>query len=111
MVLVFVLSTFLSPANAVTIEYLEDTYTFSDEEREVIQTIANTTEIEVRELLPALEDDLVLIVTAGKYVIAQTGEGGIALATGRVQWMVDPERAEGVVTIAKAEGELILVGN
>ena len=102
-VLVFVLITFHSQANAITIEFLEDTYTFSDEEREVIQSIADATEIEVRELLPALDEDLVLIVTAGKYVIAHTGEGGMALAAGRVQWTVDPERAGGVVTIAKAQ--------
>ena len=89
------------PARAVNVEYHDDVYSFTQNERAVIQLIADATEKEVRAHLSGLAEPLVLIVRTGKYVIEQTGETGTALSAGTVQWTVDHQRPEGVVTIAR----------
>jgi len=90
-------------ALAVTIQYPNKKgYQFTDEERKTIQLIADTTEKEVRKLLPTLDDELVLQVRAGKFVIEETGELGGALSPGTVSWTVDSDRSEGVIAIINA---------
>lgn len=103
-VAVALLLTALGPsAHAVTVQFQDEPYQFSKEERSVIREIANATEAEVRKLLPALDDELTLVVVSGKNVIEQTSEGGVALAPGTVLWTLDHERSGGAIAIARAQ--------
>ena len=97
--LVALLSVSMS-ARAINVEF--SGVEFSNEERSVIASIAETTETEVREVLPTLDLNLVLVVKTGTFVIEQTGETGKALSPGTIQWTVDNSRPEGVIAIARA---------
>jgi hypothetical protein len=89
-------------ARAITVEYpSQDGHVFSTDERQTIQRIADQTEREVRRILPKLPQEIVLEVRAGTDVISETGDNGVALDPGRIGWMVDATRAEGVKAIAE----------
>ena len=92
-ILIFLFS--IQQAHGVTIEFKEENYKFTAEERDVVQLIADVAEAEVRELLPTLDEQILLIVNTGKFVIEITGEGGMALSAGTVLWTVDHERRAG----------------
>ncbi len=102
-VVIFLISmSAVSHVHAVTVEFQDENYEFTVEERDVVQSIADDTEIEVRKLLPSLDTDIVLVVSSSKYVIDITGEGGMAMSAGQVLWTVDHERPGGVIGIANA---------
>jgi erythromycin esterase len=89
--------------HAISIEYSEsDGYTFSEAERSAIQDIAESSESEVRSVLPQLTEGLTLQVRNGLEVIESTGESAAVVGPKRIVWIVDPGRAEGVTAIAKA---------
>lgn len=67
---------------------------------ERIVAIAESTAAEVGQLLPALSEDILLWVRAGKDVIPETGEGGASLRPGLVEWVVDPDRTGGILECA-----------
>lgn len=64
---------------------------FTSENLQLIQSIADQAEKDVRKSLPSLEDDIYLELTTGTEVIDSTGELGIALDTNRMRWVVNPE--------------------
>jgi hypothetical protein len=67
-----------------------------------IAGIAEAAASEVRRFLPDLNPDILLWVRAGTDVIPETGVGGMSLRPGLVEWVVDPERAGGMVNSAEA---------
>ena len=67
----------------------------------LIQTLVDQAEHEVRQSLPALEEDIYLELTTGTEVIDSTGELGIALDTNRMRWVVNPASGP-VADIAKS---------
>ncbi len=80
--------------DAVQVEfYTIDGYTFSDEDKRALRSIANETALEVRRLLPELPELLRLKVQPGHDVIPETGEGASAFPPDSVYWTVDPKRA------------------
>jgi hypothetical protein len=85
-------------AHDITVEFhFAEGHHFSQTERTAVQTVADSTTIEVRRFLPALPDDLVLKVQAGKNGISETGETASSLQPNVVWWTVDPNRTGGVV--------------
>lgn len=83
-------------------------YVFSSAERRAIQNIADATAREVRRVLPALPNELVLRVDASKKVIPETGENGSAAPPNVVYWTVDPSIRGGVEAIVRDELRLSL---
>jgi hypothetical protein len=89
-------------AHRTTVEfYATEGYRFSPAEREIIQTIADTTALEVERVLPTLPQHLVLKVRAGKKVIPETGETGELAPPQTVYWTVDPNRDIGEIVQTK----------
>ena len=76
-------------------------HAFSVTERRTIARIAGSTMREARQHLPALAPQITLRVRSGKDVIPELGAGATAIAPDWVQWTVDPDNAQGVVTIAE----------
>jgi len=66
-----------------------------------VASIAGAAASEVRRFLPALNPDILLWVRAGTDVIPETGEAGMSLRPGLVEWVVDPQRAGGIVNSAE----------
>jgi Predicted Zn-dependent protease (DUF2268) len=88
----------------ITVEFhVAEGHNFSRAERRAIQTVADSTTIEVRRFLPALPPDLVLKVQAGKQGTPETGETPSTLQPNIVLWTVDPNRAGGVVATVRSE--------
>jgi hypothetical protein len=83
--------------------YFADSYHFSESERRAIHKVADATVIEVRHFLPALPQDLVLRVQAGKDVIPETGETARAIPPNAVRWIVDTSRTGGVTATVQKE--------
>lgn len=79
-----------------------DAHAFTEEERRVIRGLAAEAVAEVAALLPGTPERIELVVEAGPRVIPETGDGGAAVAPGRISWMVDPDRPGGVLAIARA---------
>jgi hypothetical protein len=67
-----------------------------------IREIADSTAAEVSQLLPALDCEILLWVRAGKDVIPETGELGMSLRPGLIEWVVDPDRPGGILDCAEA---------
>lgn len=86
----------------VDVEYREVEHGFSWAERRTIERIAKDTVAEVRRLLPALPDRLVLRVDADGNVSEVTFATAAAVAPNRLYWTVDPERGNGVAATAVA---------
>lgn len=78
----------------------EDKRYFPDEARELIGELAESTEAEVRQVLPGIPDEIELAVQASGIVIAETGCNGAAVSAQRVVFTVDPVRPGGVSMIA-----------
>ncbi|MDX1394865.1 MAG: DUF2268 domain-containing putative Zn-dependent protease [Gemmatimonadota bacterium] len=90
-------------APVLDVEFVDaEAYAFTDDDRAFITEVATTTLAEVAEMLPTLPDHVELTVQAGDAVIPETGDGGSALAPGRIAWTVDPGRAGGVEAIVRA---------
>ena len=89
--------------NPEVVFYSSDGHHFSPTERRTIERIARATATEVKQILPALADQLTLRVEAGDNVIPETGETASAHPPNVVYWTVDPNRAGGIVAIANAE--------
>jgi hypothetical protein len=88
----------------VTVQfYIVDGYGFSQAERDLIQDIADSTAIEVEQLLPTLPTQLILKVQAGRVVSPDTGEAASVVRPNTVRWTVDPHRTRVVSAIAQAE--------
>ena len=85
----------------VDFEYREVAHTFSRAERRTIERIAEDTVAEVRQLLPALPDRLVLRVDADDNVSEVTFATAAAVVPNRLYWSVDPERGDGVAATAE----------
>jgi hypothetical protein len=83
--------------------YIVDGHRFSQTERDLIQHIADSTAIEVGQLLPTLPTQLILKVQAGKVVNPYTGEAASVVRPNTVHWTVDPHGSGGVSGIAEAE--------
>lgn len=83
-------------------------YEFSRTERQDIQEIVDATAREVRRVLPALPEQLVLRVNAGPKVIPETGETGSTFSTNVVYWTVDPNQLGGVEAIVHRQLRLTL---
>lgn len=76
-----------------------DDYAFTSDDTVAIAAEVDRAEPEVRLLLPALRQRLNLVVSTGKAVIPETGEGGFAVSPDTVNWTVDPAR--GVTEVAR----------
>ena len=85
----------------VDVEYREVEHAFSRAERRTIERIAEDTVAEVRELLPAVPDRLVLRVDADDNVSEVTLATAAAVVPDRLYWTVDPERGDGVAATAE----------
>jgi hypothetical protein len=86
--------------------FVIDGHELSTEERQLIESIADSTAREVKKLLPALALPVRLRVQAGREeeVIPETGENGNANApAGPVVWTVVPTRPGGVAKIARTQ--------
>jgi len=81
----------------------DDQRYFSAEARRVIRGLADSTEAEVRALLPGLPEEIELAVQSGDQVIPETGAGGMAFSPLRVVLVLDPSRPEGVASIARTQ--------
>lgn len=66
-----------------------------------IQSVAMTTTAEVVRLLPTVKPDFLLWVRLGADVIAETGEVGVSVAPGLIEWVVDPTAPGGIVEVAR----------
>lgn len=77
-------------------------YVFSDEDRRVVEEVAETAIEEVAPLLEGEPSRIELVVQAGSSVIPETGDAGAAQAPGRIGWTVDPGRPGGVLAVARA---------
>jgi hypothetical protein len=66
-----------------------------------IAEIGEAAASEVRQFLPELNSDILLWVRAGTDVIPETGEVGMSLRPGLVEWVVDPDQAGGVLNSAE----------
>lgn len=75
----------------------------SAENRELIVAIAQSTEIEVRELLPDLPAEILLTVSSGRNVIPEIGVGASSLAPGHIEWVVDVNHRDGVDAIVRTQ--------
>jgi uncharacterized protein YjaZ len=94
----------LNEAMAITVVYPEpNEYAFSEEERETIQSIADTAERDVRALLPLLSNEIVLEVHEGSDVSPNTGHAAQVVAPGRVSFVMDASRSGGVMPIVQAQ--------
>ncbi len=71
-------------------------YSFSWRERRAVERIAVQTADEVRRLLPALPEQLLVKVRAGSSVIPETGEASTAVGPNVVWWDVNPKHEGGV---------------
>lgn len=74
-----------------------DEYSFSSDDARAIRDAAAHTEPEVRLLLPAMRQQLNLVVATGSGVIPETGEVGFAVSPDTVNWTVDASRNVGEV--------------
>ena len=90
-----------APDVELTLEDSE-TYTFSDDERRVILSIAEAALAEIDSNLEGVPDRIELVVKTGKWVIPQYGVNGAALAPNRIGWTVDPDHQDSVITRARA---------
>lgn len=75
-------------------------YPFTPAERRAIARIAGAAAIEARRHLPALPHQITLQVRSGPDVIPELGATAAAVPPDWIVWTVDPEHADGVVTIA-----------
>lgn len=75
---------------------------FSSEARSRIEAIGIRAIADARALLP-LPQRIEIEIADGTRVVPETGEGGVALAPGRIRWVVDAERAGGPAAIAERE--------
>jgi uncharacterized protein YjaZ len=92
------------PVAGMSVEYVQQTkYVFSDIEKQTIQAVADSSEQEVRQVLPQLRADLTLEVTEGPWVTAETGASGSAVAPRRVRVMIDATRDGGVIGTVRRE--------
>jgi hypothetical protein len=97
------------PAPELRVTFVDsDAHAFSGEERETIESIARNALVEIADHLPDAPDDIELVVQTGPQVIPETGEGGVALAPGRIAWTVDPARPGGVIAVARARLRITL---
>ena len=85
----------------VEVEYREVEHAFSGAERRTIERIAEDTVAEVRQLLPAVPDRLVLRVDADDNVSEANFATAAAVVPDRLYWTVDPERGDGVAATAE----------
>ncbi len=98
--LAFLLACAACTEHEVTVEfYPGDGHELTRRERNAIQTIADTTAVEVRRLLPALPARLHLEVETGTKVIEETGETGSSHPPDTVIWRVDATRKGGAAAI------------
>lgn len=87
----------------LAVEFVDSAdYAFSSLDRSKIQAIAEAALLDIRPLLDGEPARIELIVQAGTAVIPETGDGGAALAPGRIGWTVDPKRPGGPVAVASA---------
>jgi predicted Zn-dependent protease DUF2268 len=75
---------------------------FSRAERQVVRALCDSTDVEVRRLLPGLSPLVRLTVCVGRWVIPEYGFTGMSVARGHVRWRVDVTRPGGVEAIARA---------
>jgi uncharacterized protein YjaZ len=83
--------------------YVVDGYRFTEAERELIRSIADSAARETRRALPGLPEELILRVNPGTRVIPETGENGDTAPPNIVYWTVDPHRSGGVAATARAQ--------
>lgn len=76
---------------------------FSDEIRALIVAIAERTEMEVRELLPDLPEEILVTVSSGRDVIPEIGVGAASVAPGHIAWTVNPNHRDGMETIVRTQ--------
>jgi uncharacterized protein YjaZ len=86
----------------VTVEY-RGSHTFSRNERNVIEAIAERAAEDVRQMLPALPSELTITVQTGTRVIPETGETGSVGLPSHVYWTVDPAHDGGVLGVVQAQ--------
>jgi hypothetical protein len=90
-------------AQGVTVEFDDDNReNFSEETRAVIMEIALNAEADARRLLPQFPTEILLTISAGSFVVAETGSGGASLEPGHIEWTVDTTRPEGAENIARS---------
>ena len=85
-----------------------EAHAFTAEERREIERIGRDALAEIAARLSGVPERIELMVEAGDAVIPETGDGGLALAPGRIGWTVDPEREGGVLGVARARLRLTL---
>jgi hypothetical protein len=69
----------------------------------LITAIAESTTTEVKSFLPELRNDWLLWFRVGNDVIPETGEVGISLAPGLVQWIADTEQTATLTELAERQ--------
>ena len=100
---VFLLFTQFANANGVVVECSESANSaLSAELKALVSEIAETTEIEVRRLLPDLPEEILLSVTTGPNVIPEIGIGASSLAPGHIEFVVNPGHPDGAEAIVRA---------
>lgn len=92
----------------IQLAYNEARGPITDAVRSIVREISDVSELEVRKLLPALPQHIDLVVVSGKRVIPQTGFAGVALASGRVVFTIDPDRQEGATAIIRGHLRSVL---
>ncbi|MCK0714796.1 DUF2268 domain-containing putative Zn-dependent protease [Chromohalobacter sarecensis] len=76
---------------------------FSQDARRTIEEVCADAEPEIRSFLGDLNEDIELACQTGPFVIPETGEMGMAIAPGRVEWTVDARLPGGVAAVARAQ--------
>jgi hypothetical protein len=74
----------------------------------LIAAIAEAATAEVASFLPQLREDWLLWFRIGQDVIPETGEVGVSLAPGLVQWVADPGQAGTLTELAERQLRLTL---
>lgn len=93
----------MAQPTGLAIEFIDSPdYAFSSSDRIAIQNIAEAAVLDARQLLEGEPAHIELVIRAGTAVIPETGEGGVALAPGRIGWTVDPKRPGGTHAVASA---------
>jgi hypothetical protein len=81
--------------------YVYDGYTFTQQERRAIETIAEAAARDARALLPDLPPHLIVRVNPGRKVIEELGSNSSYSLPNVVYWTVDPSRPGGAIGIAR----------
>lgn len=97
------LLTFSTLVHSITVEFTgESDSRLSDATQALIREIAEATEVEVRQLLPGLPEEILLSVSVSRNVIPELGVGASSLAPGHIAFVVNADHPEGAEALVRA---------